>query len=159
MLQAIMQKSLPMPNPEPKKRSGCPISYSLDVFGDRWTLLILRDLILFGKQRFREFLAAEEGIASNILSDRLKRLEVGGIVVRDADPDDGRQRIYRTTEKGKRLTPVLLELAAWGATHDEKSSAPTGFADAFYADRESFYRNHQERLAELAALDERSKNG
>lgn len=154
MMQVTVQELPRMPQDEPKKRSGCPISYSLDVFGDRWTLLILRDLILFGKQRFREFLGSEEAIASNILADRLKRLEMGGIVTREPDPDDGRQRIYRATDKGRRLTPVLLELAAWGATHDEKSSAPSGFAQAFYADREAFYTNHRELLAQLAAEDE-----
>jgi len=148
-----MQES-PVPKPDPQKRSGCPISYSLDIFGDRWSLLVLRDLVLFGKQRFGEFLSADEGIASNILSDRLKRLEVGGVITRETDPDDRRQVIYAVTDKGRRLTPVLLELAAWGATHDTDTNAPSRFAENFYADREAFYENHRELIAELAADDQ-----
>ena len=84
------------------KRSGCPISFALDLFGDRWTLLILRDLILQGKRRYREFLKADEGIASNILSERLKRLEAADIVTRRTDPEDRRQLIYEPTSKGEK---------------------------------------------------------
>ena len=131
------------------KRSGCPISFALDLFGDRWTLLILRDLILQGKRRYREFLKADEGIASNILSERLKRLETADIVTRRTDPEDRRQLIYEPTSKGEKLLPVLLEIAAWGASHDENTAAPTKFAESFYADRESFYRNHRERIGAL----------
>ncbi len=122
--------------------TGCPITYGLDVFGDRWTLLVLRDLLLFEKKRYSELQASAEGIATNILSDRLKRLEAAGIVTRSRDPEDRRQFIYRVTEKGLSLVPVLLEIAAWGATHDEKTAAPDGFAERFYADRESLYANY-----------------
>lgn len=143
-----------MPKTDPQKRSGCPISYSLDILGDRWTLLVLRDLVLFGKQRFGEFLASDEGIASNILSDRLRRLDVSGVISRETDPDDRRQVIYAVTDRGQRLTPVLLELAAWGATHDTDTSAPSRFAESFYADREAFYEDHRRLIAELAADDQ-----
>ena len=129
------------------KRSSCPISYTLDVFGDRWTLLLLRDLTLRGKKRYREFLASDEGIASNILSDRLRRLEEAGIVTRKTDPQDGRQVIYSATKKGLSLIPVLLELAAWGAAHDADSAIPREFAEHFYADREGFYDNPGPRMA------------
>lgn len=132
-----------------RKRSGCPISYALDLFGDRWTLLVLRDLVLRGKQRYREFLASDEGIASNILSDRLRRLEESGILSREPDPSDRRQIIYSVTEKGKGVVPVLLEMAAWGASNDGETSFSSRFADAFYADRESFYENPGERLRAL----------
>lgn len=141
----------PCPN---RQRSGCPISYALDLFGDRWTLLVLRDLVLRGKQRFREFLASDEGIASNILSDRLRRLEDSGIVSRKADPGDKRQIIYSVTDKGAGVVPVLLEMAAWGARNNSENSLPNRFADAFYADRESFYANPGERLRAL--FDEQS---
>lgn len=130
-------------------KSRCPITHSLDIFGDRWTLLVLRDLILHGKTRFAEMLASDEQIASNILADRLQRLECLGLIERKPDPDDRRQKICRVTGRGLSLTPVLLEIAAWGASHDSNTGAPKGFADAFYADRESFYRNHRQRLAEL----------
>lgn len=129
--------------------SGCPISYSLDIFGDRWTLLVLRDLLLAGKQRYREFRASDEAIASNILSDRLRRLEATGIIVRDRDPNDRRQFIYRVTDKGRTLQPVLLEIAAWGASHDPQTGAPPDFADRFYADREAFYADHGGMMTKL----------
>lgn len=129
--------------------SGCPICYALDLFGDRWTLLILRDLLLAGKQRYREFLRADEAIASNILSDRLRRLEATGIILRERDPNDRRQFIYRATDKGRTLIPVLLEIAAWGASHDPVTGAPPGFAESYYADREAFHADHAGMMAGL----------
>ncbi|MGI9487038.1 MAG: winged helix-turn-helix transcriptional regulator [Geminicoccaceae bacterium] len=134
----------------PKARgSGCPISYSLDIFGDRWTLLILRDLLLAGKQRYREFLTSDEAIASNILSDRLRRLEAADIILREPDPNDRRQLIYRATDKGRTLQPVLLEIAAWGASNDPETKAPPGFAESFYANREAFHADHAGMMAKL----------
>lgn len=138
-----------MPDPDTGLRSRCPINYALEIFGDRWTLLLLRDLILLGKEHYRELLASEEGIATNILADRLKRLEISGIITRERDPEDGRQFIYRTTEEGLALTPVLLEIAAWASVHDDDTAAPAGFAESFYADREAYYANHRELIAEL----------
>ena len=120
-----------------KRRSDCPISFSLDIFGDRWTLLVLRDLLLKRKRHFRDF-AAEEGIATNILSDRLRRLEAWGVLRREVDPSDGRQRVYRATDRGLRLTRILVEIAAWGATTDPETGAPAGFVRSFEADRESY---------------------
>lgn len=132
-----------------REKSSCPISYSLDLFGDKWTLLILRDVVLWGKTRFAEFQAADEKIASNILSDRLRRLEEQGIIVTGKDPGDARQKIYTATEKGISLTPVLLEIAAWGASNDPDTGAPVDFADDFYSDREKYYADHRERIAGL----------
>lgn len=129
-----------MNNPQTHRRSDCPISYGLDIFGDRWTLLVLRDLLLKGKRHFREFQSGEEGIATNILADRLKRLEAHGIVERDADPDDRRQVIYRATIKGLSLMPVLVEIAAWGACHDENTGAPEAFRKRFETDREGLIK-------------------
>lgn len=105
-------------------RSHCPISYALDIVGDRWTLLVLRDLIILRRRHFRELLAAEEGIASNILSTRLKLLEARGILSRRPDPESARQVIYEPTAKGLDLLPAMLELARWGATYDPKTAAP-----------------------------------
>ena len=134
----------------PKGRgTGCPICYSLDIFGDRWTLLILRDLLLFGKQRYREFLASDEAIASNILSDRLQRLEMTGILCREPDAKDRRQFIYRATDKGQTLLPVLLEIAAWGASNDPSTAAPPRFAESFYANRDAFHADHVGMMAKL----------
>ena len=131
------------------EKSNSPISYSLDLFGDRWTLLVLRDLILWGKTRFAEFQNSDEEIASNILSDRLRRLEERGIVGSEKDPSDARQKIYTATEKGLSLTPVLLEIAAWGASHDPNTGAPENFATDFYADRDAYYSEHRDRIADL----------
>ncbi len=130
-------------------KSDCPIAYSLDVFGDRWTLVVLRDLILHGKTRFAEFLSSDERIASNILADRLQRLECQNIIECVVDPADRRRKIYRVTDKGLTLTPVLLEIAAWGASHDAATGAPAGFSQAFYADRDAYYRDHRKLIAQL----------
>ena len=89
-----------------RDKSNCPISYSLDLFGDRWTLVVLRDLILWGKTRFAELQASDEQIASNILSDRLRRLECDGFIEVGADPEDARKKIYTPTEKGLSLTLI-----------------------------------------------------
>ena len=126
-----------MTDVDDRRRSDCPIAFSLDLLGDRWTLLVLRDLLLKRKRHFRE-MAAEEGIATNILADRLRRLEAWGIVRREPDPADRRQAIYRATERGIALTRVLVELAAWGASTDPKTGAPDGFVAAFEADRDAY---------------------
>lgn len=119
------------------RRSGCPISYALEIFGDRWTLLVLRDLLLKGRRHYKELLAAEEGIASNILADRLKRLEERGLLTRRRDPADGRQWLYGPTEAAIALLPVLIEMIAWGARNDPRSAAPPDFLRRFETDREA----------------------
>lgn len=104
--------------PKSKHRSGCPVSRSLEIFGDRWSLLIIRDLMIRGVRHFNEFLQSGEGIASNILADRLRKLEQAGIVLAEAAESDGRRVDYRLTEKGIDLAPVLFELLLWGGQHD-----------------------------------------
>jgi DNA-binding HxlR family transcriptional regulator len=101
------------------RRSGCPVSISLDIFGDRWSLLIIRDLMVRGYRTFKEFQDSGEGIATNILSDRLQRLEAAGIIDGEPDAADGRKLNYRLTEKGIDLAPVLLELLVWGARYGD----------------------------------------
>ena len=118
-----------------KRRSDCPISFGLDIFGDKWTLLILRDLLLRGKSKFGEFLDSEEAIASNILTDRLTRLEASGLIINARDKHDRRQSLYRATKAGTELLPVLVELAYWGASHDPKTGAPKEFVKAYRTDR------------------------
>ena len=99
-----------------RTRSECPIAQSLELLGDRWTLLVLRDMLFFGKSRFREFLDSPEAIASNILASRLKKLEAAGLIERSPDPADRRRYLYTATGKGESLRPLLEELAAWGRT-------------------------------------------
>ena len=106
-----------------KRRSGCPVSIALEVFGDRWSLLIVRDLMVRGLQSFKDFLASGEGIASNILAERLQRLERAGIVVTESEESDGRRLNYRLTEKGIDLAPVMLDLLMWGAKHEQTSTS------------------------------------
>jgi DNA-binding HxlR family transcriptional regulator len=101
------------------RRSGCPISISLEIFGDRWSLLVVRDLMFKGLRTFREFAEAGEGVATNILADRLARLEAAGIIVSAADPHDRRRIVYRLTRKGMELAPVLVEMVLWAARHEE----------------------------------------
>lgn len=121
-------------------RSHCPINFGLELFGDSWTLLVLRDLLIHGKTTFREFRASEEGIASNILADRLHRLEAAGLVTRTGDPEDRRRMRYGATTAARALLPVLVEMAYWGARHDPESAAPPGFAAAYEADRDGLLR-------------------
>ncbi len=108
----------------PPHRSGCPIAISLDLFGDRWSLLIVRDILFGGPRGYRDFAAAGEGIATNILADRLARLEAAGIIRRAADPRDGRRRIYDLTKKGIALTPVIAEIVVWAAHHEDTQAPP-----------------------------------
>lgn len=102
-----------------KRRSGCPLNASVEMLGDRWSLLIIRDMMLRGSRTFNEFLNCYEGIATNILSDRLKRLVGYGILETETDPDDGRKLIYRLTEKGIDLAPVMTEMVLWAAAHEK----------------------------------------
>ena len=98
---------------ERQPRSHCPVSIALDAIGDRWSLLILRDIILRDKRRYHEFLNSEEGISTNILADRLARLEKQGLVSKSPDPGDRRQFLYAPTQKGVDLLPVVVEMARW----------------------------------------------
>jgi len=101
-----------------RQRSGCPINLTLEVVGDKWSLLVIRDMIFGNRRHFRELLAkSEEGIASNILADRLKRLVEQGIVSRADDPTHKQKAIYSLTEKGIELLPVLAQMSAWGLKH------------------------------------------
>jgi DNA-binding HxlR family transcriptional regulator len=120
------------------RRSACPISFALDVLGDKWTLLVIRDLVFARKRHFRDFLASPENIASNILASRLRTLEAHGLVSRRSDPDSGRKVIYELTPKGIDLIPVLVELIAWGARHDPKTAASAALRRRLEKDRDGF---------------------
>jgi DNA-binding HxlR family transcriptional regulator len=107
-----------------KRRSGCPLNASVEMLGDRWSLLILRDMMLRGYETFNEFLHSDEKIATNILTDRLRRLESYGILETRRDPADGRKMIYTLTAKGIDLAPVLTEMVLWAARHEETGNQP-----------------------------------
>ena len=103
-----------------KSRSDCPMNFALETFGDSWSLLIVRDIVFWGKRTFGEFLRSKEGIATNILSARLQRLETEGILIKSPDPADKRSDLYSLTQKGLDLIPIMLELGAWSSKYDER---------------------------------------
>ncbi|MGH8762451.1 MAG: winged helix-turn-helix transcriptional regulator [Nitrosospira sp.] len=98
------------------ERSCCPLTNALDIFGDKWTLLIIRDLVL-GKRRYQEFLSSSEKIASNILADRLKKLEAAGLITRRAYQQNPVRYECLLTEKGESLSPVLTAIISWSQEH------------------------------------------
>jgi DNA-binding HxlR family transcriptional regulator len=112
-----------------KRRSACPVNISLEVFGDRWSLLIVRDLMVRGFTTFQDFVESGEGIATNILANRLRRLRKSGIVTGEVDEADRRRVNYRLTEKGIDLAPVMVELLIWGAQHEETGAPPAVIAE------------------------------
>jgi len=110
---------MPRSRPRTKFRSGCPLNASVEILGDRWSLLIIRDMMLRGFRSYTQFLESYEHIATNILAHRLKKLEGYGIISTHQDPLDGRKRIYTLTQKGMDLAPVLTEMVLWAAAHEE----------------------------------------
>jgi DNA-binding HxlR family transcriptional regulator len=104
--------------------STCPVVFSLDIFGDKWSLVILRDVMFAGKSHFREFLASNEKIASNILSARLELLVREGLLIKDGDPSNRSAVIYRPTQKALDLYPMFVELMRWGAKHKKGEVHP-----------------------------------
>lgn len=110
-----------------KRRSECPIAFALDIFGDRWTLLVIRDMALYGRRHYSDFASAEEGIATNILASRLELLVDRGIVEKSRDPDHGSRRLYSLTDKGIDLLPLLVEMIVWSAKHDPASPVTADF--------------------------------
>jgi len=138
------------------RRSGCPINITLEILGDSWSLLIVRDLMFLGRKRFNEFLSADEKIATNILTERLQRLENAGIIGKQRDPDDARKYLYRLTEKGIDLAPLLVEMILWAARY-ENTAAPPQFIKRIRADRETFITEVRARWTAEQALFQEEK--
>src|SRR5882724_6826398 len=109
---------MPEKKPSPKWRSACPLNASVETLGDRWSLLIIRDMMLRGFRTYKEFLHSHEGIATNILADRLRKLIAYGIITTEPDPSDGRKRTYLLTAKGIDLAPVMTEMVLWATAHE-----------------------------------------
>ena len=108
-----------MPTRKVKRRSECPLNASVEMLGDRWSLLIIRDMMLRGFRSYKEFMNCYEGIATNILADRLRKLVAYGIITAKPDPSDGRKQVYSLTAKGIDLAPVLTEMVLWAAAHED----------------------------------------
>lgn len=129
-------------------RSECPINYSLEMLGDSWSLLIIRDIIFAGKKTFGEFLASDEGIARNILTNRLQQLTDRGILVKKPHPSDKRKDLYVLTDKGQDLIPILLDLSAWGAKHEPITSHTLEWMAHANLDREQLIHHIRQTVRE-----------
>lgn len=129
-----------------KRRSDCPINFALELFGDRWTFLIVRDLMFKGKHYYKEFLEAEEGIATNILADKLSALEKAGIVSKTVDPTHRSKQIYKLTKKGIDLVPVLVEVIMWSSKYDKYSGTDVKFVRSVKRDKDGVLKEICSRL-------------
>lgn len=126
--------------------TGCPIAFGLDAFGDRWSLLIVRDLMMRGWKTYGEFLNAKEKIATNVLADRLKHLEETGIISKAQDPENRRRNIYSLTKKGLDLAPLIIDIATWSARYDPDTIMTR-------EDREKMEKNRDKIIAEIKSRD------
>lgn len=135
-----------------QRRSDCPINFALETFGDPWSLLIIRDIVYFGKKTYGEFLESEEKMATNILASRLARLEQLGILVKKPSVVDRRKEEYALTEKGLDLIPVLAEMANWSADHDPQTGAPPAWIALMRAEREKMLQLMRETVRSGRAI-------
>jgi DNA-binding HxlR family transcriptional regulator len=133
-----------------KRRSECPLNVSVEMLGDRWSLLIIRDMMLREFRTYKQFMECYEGIATNILADRLRRLTANGIVTAAPDPRDGRKLNYQLTAKGIGLAPVLTEMVLWAAAHEDTGNQ--ALVQLMRADKKGFLagvrKGWEERKAE-----------
>lgn len=129
-----------------KKRSNCPISCSLDVWGDKWSLLIVRDLMFKKQSTYGDFLKSDEKIATNILASRLLMLEENGIISRQDHPDSKAKILYKLTEKGINLFPLLIEINLWAEKYSEIPESQKIILNAVKKDKVGFI---EEKIEEL----------
>ena len=130
------------------RRSECPISNVLDHLGDKWSFLIIRDIAFYGKNSYSALQSSDEAIATNILSNRLSSLEASELILREKDPNDGRRQIYRLTESGKDLLPILVEMILWSAKHEgDALNIPDDLVKKAKKDRTTLLKQLRERIA------------
>ena len=127
-------------------RSSCPISTALDIFGDKWSLLIIRDMIFKEKNTYGDFLEAEEKIATNILADRLALLEYSGIISKNKHPDSKAKVLYRLTSKGIDLVPVLVEIISWSEKYHEVHPYAKEFAKQLKSNKDKVVEGIKRKL-------------
>jgi len=133
-----MKRSASVSTCETPFRSDCPISLGLDLLGDKWTLLVIRDILIFNKKRYQEFITSPEKISTNILADRLSKLHRLGIITKSDDPSSKKQFIYAPTKKGLDLLPILFDLARWGIKHDPRTDLKHPLMPRFEHDEEKW---------------------
>lgn len=131
-----------------ENKSACPINYTLEIFGDIWSLLILRDMAALGKQTFGEFLESPEHISPSVLADRLEHLLRHGIITKHPDPTDRRKPVYRLTEKGLDALPLLYEFAWFGSYHSAAPQAPPAWFASMKHDRRAVLNAWRQALIE-----------
>jgi DNA-binding HxlR family transcriptional regulator len=129
-----------------RRRSECPLNASVEMLGDRWSLLIIRDMMLRGFNSYKQFMENYEGIATNILADRLRKLTAYGIIVAKPNSSDGRKLIYSLTAKGIDLAPVLTEMVLWAAAHEDTGNQ--ALVQLMLADKKKFLAGVRQRWAE-----------
>lgn len=122
------------------------MAFALDTFGDRWSLVIIRDLIFRDGETYGDFLGQAEKIATNVLADRLRTLEADGVIRKFRDPDNRRRNIYRLTEKGLALAPIILEMVQWSAKYDSNTNVPDRLLKKIRNDREDFLQELRARV-------------
>jgi DNA-binding HxlR family transcriptional regulator len=146
---------MPKKKASPKRRSGCPLNASVEILGDRWSLLIIRDMMLRGFRSYKEFLESYERIATNILADRLRKLIAHGIIATERDPSDGRKTIYSLTAKGIDLAPVLTEMVLWAAGYEDTENQ--ALVRKIQKDKQQFLAEARQRWAKnIRAADSNS---
>ena len=134
------------------RKSDCPINFAMEIFGDRWTFLIVRDLMFKGKHYYGEFLLSEEKIATNTLADRLSMLESNGIVSKSNDPSHKQKIMYRLTQKGIDLVPVMVEFIMWSAKYDKNSAVEMKFVKSVKRDKVRLITEISSSLVEELAV-------
>jgi DNA-binding HxlR family transcriptional regulator len=127
-------------------RSHCPINYTLEHFGDKWSFLIIRDLMFKGKRHYNEFLDAGEKVSTSVLGDRLKKLEEMGIISKGQDSVKKSRIRYSLTQKGIDLLPILLEMIVWGGVNDQLTESPKEFIEQAINNRGVLLNNIRENL-------------
>ncbi len=129
-----------------ERRSNCPVTFALDSYGDKWSLLILRDVLFLGKRTYREFAESDEKIATNILANRLEKLERNGFLKKTRNPENKRTNFYNPTLKTMDLIPMLLEIVQWSAKYDDQTAVPKDFIRKLKRDRFGVIQDIKEKI-------------
>ena len=134
------------------RRSECSLSSGLEILGDKWTLLIIRDLMFTNRQEFGHFLQSGEGISTNILTERLQRLQYYGLILKNPHPDHGKKYIYTLTDEGIKLAPTIFEFTLWASQSIENTFVPPQILSAIKNDQAKLLKLIKKRIP-LVELD------